>query len=77
MDRSDTELTAQQAADLLNVSQPFLIGLLEAGGIEYRTVGAHRRFRVSSLVAYMREDDRLRREAADELTRLGQDMELI
>ncbi|WP_052851475.1 helix-turn-helix domain-containing protein [Streptomyces avicenniae] len=71
------ELTTQQAADLLNVSRPFLIGLLKAGEIAYRTVGTHRRIAASSLIDYMREDDRRRREAADELTQLGQDMGLV
>ena len=73
---SNAELTTQQAADLLNVSRPFLIGLLNAGEIEYRLVGTHRRIRAESLTAYLREDDRRRREAADELTALNQEMDL-
>lgn len=71
------ELTTQQAAGLLNVSRPFLIGLLEAGEIEYRKVGTHRRIKAQSLMAYIALDDQRRREAADELTRLNQEMGLI
>lgn len=71
------ELTTQQAAVLLNVSRPFLIGLLEGGEIEYRKVGKHRRIKARSLMAYMARDDQARREAADELTRLNQEMGLL
>jgi len=71
------ELTTQQAADLLNVSRPFLIGLLDAGEIEYRRVGKHRRIKAQSLMAYMARDDQERREAANELTRLNQEMGLL
>ncbi|MEI8409172.1 MULTISPECIES: helix-turn-helix domain-containing protein [unclassified Kribbella] len=70
------ELTTQQAADLLNVSRPYLIGLLDAGEIEYRMVGKHRRVRADSLLDYRRRDDHARREAADELTQLTREMGL-
>jgi len=71
------ELTTQQAADILNVSRPYLIKLLECGAVDFRLVGRHRRIRLDSLMDYMREDDRKRRQAAGELSSLTQELGLV
>ncbi|QXU56662.1 MULTISPECIES: helix-turn-helix domain-containing protein [Rhodococcus] len=70
------ELTTQQAAELLNVSRPHVIKLLDQGLIQYRLVGRHRRILASSLLEYRRTQQRDARGAADELAALSEDLGL-
>lgn len=70
------ELTTQQAADLLGVSRPFLIKLLERGELPHRKVGRHRRVRFMDLVEYRKRIGARRQESLDELVRLSKDLGL-
>ncbi len=67
------ELTTQQAADMLNVSRPYLVKLLESGKIQFHKTGRHRRVRFDDLMGYMRQMDEENRKAAAELMAQAQE----
>jgi excisionase family DNA binding protein len=68
------ELTTQEAADMLNISRPSLIQLLDEGKIDYRRVGTHRRVRFEGLMRYKRQADEERRAVLKELAAYDQEL---
>ena len=68
------ELSTQQAADLLNVSRPFVVKLIDQGAIPHTMVGTHRRVRAADVVKYQRERATRTRSDLDELAELGQEL---
>ncbi len=70
------ELTTQQAADLINVSRPFLVEQLEKNVIPFRLVGTHRRVLFKDLMEYKETIDRNRLKVLEELSAMDQELGL-
>jgi excisionase family DNA binding protein len=74
--RLRVELTTQAAADLLNVSRPHLIKLVDEGKIPYKKVGIHRRIRFQDLMNYKAKQDAEQRRLLAEMAQFSQDLNL-
>ncbi|WP_284618529.1 helix-turn-helix domain-containing protein [Aquabacterium humicola] len=70
------ELTTQEAADMLNVSRPHLVKLLETGALPFHKAGKHRRIRFADLMGFKAERDRASAEAMDDLAKQAQELRL-
>ncbi len=70
----DNELTTQQTADLLNVSRPFVIKLLDTGELSHRLVGRNRRVLLRDVLAHKETMQRKSKAALEELTELSQEL---
>lgn len=68
-----TVLTTSEAADLLGVSRPTLVRLLEAGEIPYERPGRHRRVRLDDVLAYQQRAQRARAAGLDTMVRDAED----
>ncbi|MBA3922572.1 MAG: helix-turn-helix domain-containing protein [Nostocaceae cyanobacterium] len=69
-----SELTTREAAEILNVSRPFVVKLLETGAMSYHKVGRYRRINYDDLMAYKQQSDRECLQALDELAAQAQEL---
>ena len=72
----NAELTTVEAADVLNVSRPFLIKLLDEGAIPHRKVGTHRRVRMEDVMNYKTKIDAEREAVLDQLVADAQEHDM-
>jgi excisionase family DNA binding protein len=73
---SDSEVSTQQAADMLNVSRPHIVKLLEEGKIPFRKVGSHRRILLEDLMQYDAAMKNQRNKSLEFLAKQAQDLNL-
>jgi excisionase family DNA binding protein len=72
----ETELTTQQAADILNVSRPYLVKLLEEGTLPHRSVGTRQRVLLCDVLTYKQATANARAKVLEELTAQAQELKM-
>jgi len=70
------EFTTQEAADILNVSRPFIIKILESGQIPFHKVGAHRRIKAKDLMSFKKKMNKKSKDALEKLAKISQEDKL-
>jgi excisionase family DNA binding protein len=73
---TDAEVTTGEAADLLRVSRPFVVGLIDKGELPARMVGAHRRLLLEDVLTYKRESKVKARAALKDMITISQELGL-
>lgn len=73
---SETEVSTQQAAEMLNVSRPHIVKLLERGEIPFSKVGTHRRIKLKDLENYREKSARERKKHLLELAKQAQKLDM-
>ena len=64
------QLTTQRAANLLGVSRPFMVRLVEEGNLPFHMVGSHRRVYLKDLLAYRKRRDEERHDSINRMARM-------
>lgn len=72
----DSELSTQQAANILNISRPYLVKLLEDGKIPFTRTGSHRRVKLSDVMIYQNKMAKSRKTHLENLARISQELKL-
>ena len=64
------QLTTQRAANILGISRPFMVKLLEEGELTFHMVGSHRRVYLKDLLAYKKRRDEERHDSINRMARM-------